>query len=147
MVEFTVKGPPVGKQRPRLGKWGVYTPSETKQYEGRLAQECVRAMRSANVKMFTAPVALFVRVRYPDNRRRDGDNVLKAAMDALNGIAYADDSLVVDGRFRLIRGSADPGVDIVIKLDEHAHAKPVKSPPKAKPSNRRVVTATEGGDE
>jgi Holliday junction resolvase RusA-like endonuclease len=46
------------------------------------------------------PVRMFVDV-YVSGRRGDGSNYLKAAEDALNGIAYDDDRQIVDARVRL----------------------------------------------
>lgn len=42
----------------------------------------------------TGPVAVHVVATAPDRRRRDLDNLLKAALDSLNGIAWADDSQI-----------------------------------------------------
>jgi len=41
-------------------------------------------------------VAVFIGVRFPDNRRRDLDNVLKALLDSFTGILWADDSQIDD---------------------------------------------------
>jgi len=45
------------------------------------------------VTPITGPVAVFIDV-YRPRRRGDLDNILKAALDALNGIAYRDDEQV-----------------------------------------------------
>lgn len=46
-----------------------------------------------DVRPITGPVAVFIDV-YRPRRRGDLDNVLKAVLDALNGIAYRDDEQV-----------------------------------------------------
>ena len=91
-VTFTIYGKPQGKQRPRLGKHGVYTPKATKRYEQSIAWGYL-ATRSG---MISGPVRLRVECYFPDLRRRDIDNVVKCIMDGLNGIAYKDDSQVVE---------------------------------------------------
>ena len=39
---------------------------------------------------------LTVQLWFPDRRRRDADNAAKTIMDALNGIAWGDDSQVAE---------------------------------------------------
>ena len=46
-----------------------------------------------DVRPVTGPVAVFVDV-YRPRRRGDLDNILKAILDALNGVAYRDDEQV-----------------------------------------------------
>lgn len=94
---FEVPGLPVGKERPRLGKWGVYTPPRTVEYE-RKVKLCALA---GGVRKLKGPVRLACVFFVPDRRRRDGDNMWKAVADALNEVAYDDDSQVVEWSGRL----------------------------------------------
>lgn len=112
-LQFTVPGEPQGKGRPRFTRQGrAYTPAKTVEYEQRIAGLAEAAMRP-----FAGPTALpcYVRVdvhkgipkswtRARRIRALDGlevpgkpdlDNVAKAVLDALNGVAYADDAQVV----------------------------------------------------
>ena len=43
----------------------------------------------------TEPVAVTIRLYFGNRRRRDLDNGIKAILDGLNGIAWADDAQVV----------------------------------------------------
>ena len=53
------------------------------------------------VRRYTCRLSVFIDVHPPDKRRRDIDNVIKAALDALAyGGAYADDSQVEDLHIR-----------------------------------------------
>jgi crossover junction endodeoxyribonuclease RusA len=115
LYAFTVPGPPVGKERPRLGKGRVYTPSRTKAYEQRVQAYALQAQ----VKPIKGPVKMEIHCYYPDARRRDIDNTSKAAMDALNGIAYADDSQVAEllTTKRIDRG--DPRIEIRLAPQEN----------------------------
>lgn len=96
------------KRRPRVsGRGGaprVYTPPETAAEE----REIARLYKGGKA---TGPVRVTIRASLPLPKSRpkrvesepctvkpDIDNVAKAVLDALNGIAYEDDSQVVDLR-------------------------------------------------
>lgn len=104
---FTIPGEPTGKGRPRITKWGAHTPEKTVLYEN-LVKTCYEGGK------YEGAVAIYVRAYYAipksttkkaraeiDNMERfptkkpDCDNVLKIIADALNGIAYHDDSQIV----------------------------------------------------
>jgi crossover junction endodeoxyribonuclease RusA len=90
---FTVPGKPVPKGRPRVFRnGGVATPKATVAFE-----HLVRlTAKVARIPKLTGRVALECRFFMPDARRKDGDNLLKAVADSLNGVAYDDDSQVVE---------------------------------------------------
>lgn len=46
------------------------------------------------VKPYTGRLMLIISVHPPDNRRRDLDNILKALLDAMEGMLYEDDSQI-----------------------------------------------------
>ena len=115
MTSFTVHGEPQGKARPRAVKQSgivrVYTPQKTKDYE----REIAAVYRTQCSGMFSGAVAIEIHAYYGIPKRTsrkkvldmisdkerpikkpDGDNVAKAVCDALNGVAYKDDSQVVD---------------------------------------------------
>ncbi len=96
-LSFTVSGAPVGKQRPRVvrGRNGgirTYTPRKTVTYERLVAAEALAA--GARRGKLLPPYSLEVCIWWPDHRRRDADNVLKAVGDALNGVVWEDDCQV-----------------------------------------------------
>ena len=100
MTTLIIPGPVVPKERPRVVNGHAYTPSRTRVYE-----KAVRILAGAQWREpLAGPVEVEVCVWMPDYRRRDLDNCVKAITDALNGIAYADDSQIV----RLV---ATKGVD------------------------------------
>lgn len=115
-VMFTVYGKPQPKQRPRFSKYSgvVYTPSDTHKYEARVR----KAYLDQRSKMITESGAVWAIIKcyFPipksatkrrremmmQGRRRpttrtsgDADNLAKSILDALNGVAYKDDSQVV----------------------------------------------------
>ena len=93
-VTFVVPGPPQPKQRARRGPNGRwYTPRATAAYEAAVGW----AAREAGIRHpCTGPVRLGVNLWFPDRRRRDVDNVAKSVLDALNGVAWNDDSQVAE---------------------------------------------------
>jgi crossover junction endodeoxyribonuclease RusA len=114
-VVFEVPGEPVPKGRPRLGKGGnVYTPKKTKAYERKVALIATIARQSAHRKPFTGPVGISVVLRFKTKRRIDLDNCLKALMDSLNGVLYADDSQVMEMQVSKVIGSDEPGAHVVV---------------------------------
>jgi len=110
ILDFFVPMPkPVAKARPRFTRTGVaYTPKETADAERYVAMMARRAIRaSAMAPCF--PVAedavgmgIYVilqrpkgcKKKYPTGRP-DWDNYAKLVCDALNGVAYKDDSQIV----------------------------------------------------
>lgn len=107
ILSFEVPGVPVGKARPRVTRNGTYVPKRTKQY-----MDTIREAYGWRY-LFDGPVFMEVYAWFPMPKRMtkrdrkrieeldylythkpDGDNVLKAVKDALNGMAYADDAQV-----------------------------------------------------
>jgi Holliday junction resolvase RusA-like endonuclease len=113
-ITIVIGGEPVAKGRPRMTRKGfVYTPAATRKYEahGRLAAQL--AMNGRPPINVPVQVEIVIDLPVPASwpaKRRDGalrghirpttrpdtDNYVKAALDAVNAIVVADDSLVVD---------------------------------------------------
>ena len=108
-IIFTVPGVPQGKGRPRVTSNGTFTPKKTRDYEKKV-RDCYIAQGGqmfpddtplfANITaIFPIPSSLSKKRRALFNGKRhckkpDADNVAKAILDALNGVAYRDDSAV-----------------------------------------------------
>ena len=111
MAVFTIHAAPVGKARPRVTTHGTYTPKKTRDYE-----QLVRLEYAKQCGEYFGEKALIVDIiaNYPIPKSKpktirqemqpgkirptskpDCDNIAKAVLDALNGIAYHDDSQVV----------------------------------------------------
>lgn len=103
MIAFRVDGAPVPKARPRLGRGGnVYTPRSTHNYEASVVQ-AFRDAYPAHTADVLAGCALSVFIEFvcagkgPAHEiRGDVDNMTKAVLDALNRVAYPDDTQVVE---------------------------------------------------
>ena len=108
---FTVKGQPKGKGRPRFTKNGhVYTPESTRIYEEEIKlrykekfkDEMLDGNIAVEVFINKKPASYLGISKYNKllgkycNIKPDTDNVVKAVLDALNGVAYADDKNVVE---------------------------------------------------
>ena len=117
-VVFEVPGEPIGKARPRVVDGRAYTPNKTKAYEQavRLAYKQAVKDRPEGERFWGADVMLSVQIaafyqvpkkvsremkaamlKHKERPRKkpDLDNVLKIVSDALNGLAYHDDSQIV----------------------------------------------------
>jgi len=99
-LSFVVDGKPQCKQRARRGKsrsqggkggrW--YTPRETVVYENTISAAALAAMAVAGIgRRYPGWVSASVHCYFPDAHRRDVDNVLKAVLDGMKDVVYADD--------------------------------------------------------
>lgn len=130
MIRFTVPGVPQGKGRPRVTARGgfarVYTPSKTVAYEGLIAIAGREAMEAASP--YAGPVcveatAVFAIPASWSKRRKaeaqwhtskpDGDNIVKALGDGLNGVAWRDDSQVASWKIIKVYGDT-PGLHVTV---------------------------------
>ncbi len=114
---FRVNGIPQGKARPRFTKAGrSYTPAKTRRYEQDVRDT---ALKAAAIQGYTkhskdTPLAACISAWFPvpaswpkkkraaamagdiyPTAKPDADNIAKAVLDALNGIAFHDDKQVV----------------------------------------------------
>ncbi len=88
---FTVPGQPVPKGRPRSGPTGFYTPAKTRTAERTVGLYALAEMRAP----LTEPLRVELRFHAKDKRRVDVDNLAKLVLDAMNGVAWRDDSQIV----------------------------------------------------
>ena len=113
-LTFTVLGEPKGKARARVTRFGAYTPEATAMYENLVKIEYRQQLRDYRfpdnmplrmkvVAEFTIPAssskAKRIQMLNGTNRptkKPDWDNVGKIVSDALNKIAYKDDSQIVE---------------------------------------------------
>lgn len=111
-MEFEILGKPMGKGRPRLGKYCTYTPTKTANYE-----TLVKYIFSNKFKNFK-PMEGIVKAKiiaefsvpksYSKKKKNellatgsytkkpDCDNIAKIILDSLNGLAYKDDSQIAE---------------------------------------------------
>lgn len=112
MIRFEVLGEPVAKQRPRVTRSGIaYTPSKTVNYETvvrytyqskyALQEPILGRIEASITAVFPVPksyskkkTAVLLAGHNNYDKKPDCDNLAKIILDALNGIAYKDDSQV-----------------------------------------------------
>ena len=108
---FTVPGEPEGKARPKVNTKTktAYTPQKTRTYEAKI-RGCYSLQGGGKYEgAVKVKVTAFFRIpkKYTKKEREliqagkllptkkpDGDNIVKAVLDALNGLAYDDDKQV-----------------------------------------------------
>lgn len=110
-INFTVDMLPTGKARPRVGKFGMYTPKKTHDAEVVIAREAAKHM--GLMPPSTSNLVMMVSITFPipasyrgakramaesgqllPGKKPDIDNVVKLAADSLNGVVYVDDAQV-----------------------------------------------------
>lgn len=132
IVSFTIPGPPKGKARARTLKTGhSYTPADTVQYQNLV--KLVFRERVDNWVSWEGEVELTIWAYFPIPKatskrkqilmlggqmrpkvRPDVDNIAKIIMDALNGIAYRDDSQIVNAHIYKQYGDV-PKVEVYLR--------------------------------
>lgn len=114
-IRIEIPGKPVGKARPRVTTRGgyarAYTPERTREFENRIKAAYIEKYGRTKligplaidvIACFEPPVSTSKKKRrqmldgdIPYIKKPDLDNIVKAVLDALNGIAYDDDSYVI----------------------------------------------------
>lgn len=133
-VSFTIPGTPVAKSRPRFASRGrfmqAYTPEKTLNYENLVkisypGGKLSGAIEATIYLFFPIPKSTSKKkaedmrsLRILHTKKPDADNCVKAILDALNNIAYDDDSQVA-----MVRAykyySDEPKADVVLaEIDE-----------------------------
>jgi Holliday junction resolvase RusA-like endonuclease len=113
MIKLIIPGEPMGKGRPRLGKYGTHTPAKTQNYEN-LVKEMFVISKQVSIPdrpQLKAIIDCFYSIPQSASKKKhelmfsnyirptktpDCDNVAKIILDSLNKVAYADDSQVVE---------------------------------------------------
>ncbi len=134
-IFFSIPGEPKGKGRPRFSRKGkfvkIYTPEETTNYEDHVRNEYRKA---AHGQIFTGEVhmeidcyfsipkstskkktALMVSGEIRPTKKPDADNVAKIVADALNNVAYKDDTQIVELIVRRWYTDGFASVDVLLR--------------------------------
>jgi Holliday junction resolvase RusA-like endonuclease len=118
-VRFVVEGRPVPKARPRMARSGhVYTPTKTVEAEQVIAEAYAMASMATHGKIVKMVGDVEIRMGFmmPDRRRSDWDNLAKLVCDALNGVAYDDDTQIVNAQ--IFKSTSNFGATTVILIGE-----------------------------
>lgn len=132
MINLTIPGNPVGKQRARVTRQGhAFTPVKTVNYETLIRE--LFAVQYPNHAPWSGSIEISIKafflipksvskkrraemetesVRYP--HKSDWDNIGKIVSDGLKGLAYDDDCLITNGHVEK-RYSPRPRVEIELE--------------------------------
>lgn len=130
IIHFIVPGQPVGKARARVGRFRTYTPENTVNYENLVKSAAFDAMNGSAPMDGMLQVGITAYMQMPKASKKrtelmlsgdirpakkpDIDNIIKSALDALNGVAFLDDKQVVT-LFARKYYSDTPRLEIAIK--------------------------------
>ena len=110
-IRLEISGIPAGKGRPRFTRRGhAYTPEQTSEYEGRVAAAFYNSREKAFQKGTPIIVDVIAKMPIPKStskkkrlemlerekmlKKPDIDNIVKAVLDGLSGLAFPDDNQV-----------------------------------------------------
>ncbi|MBY0355648.1 MAG: RusA family crossover junction endodeoxyribonuclease [Rickettsiales bacterium] len=152
-IRITLAEIPVAKGRGKVGvnratgRGMIFTPAKTKAYESKLRDAASDAM--AGLPPFDEPLAVYVDAFVPvppswsqrkqvaalagvlhPQSRPDLDNYVKAALDALNGVVYRDDNLVIEMTARK-QYSSTPRIEIEVMPLSHQKRMGLLTAPKS----------------
>lgn len=131
---FVIPGEPVAKGRPRMTRTGhAYTPSKTRLYEEHIRDLWKKKtvaepptglpLRVCVDAFFPIPKSMSKKNRKaldgaPHTKKPDADNVAKAVLDALNGLAFDDDSRICDLTITKRYALDNPRVEVTLEWED-----------------------------
>ena len=134
-IDLVIEGEPVGKGRPRVTSKGsfahAYTPSRTKNYEKLIQNTYLNKytyedtlqgpIKAELIAYFPIPESiskkkkeLLLKNYEKHTKKPDIDNVIKSVFDALNNLAFVDDSNIIQVEAKK-RYSDNPRVELHLK--------------------------------
>ena len=117
-LKFEIPGSPIGQGRPKFstinGHAVAYDPEKSRNYKAYVKLLATQAMKDSGFTMIDGPCCLDIMAFFEvpkskskkfkerallglerPTKKPDIDNIVKALQDALNGLAYKDDSSIV----------------------------------------------------
>lgn len=133
MINLIIPGEPTAKGRPRLGKGFTYTPPKTVNYETLVKELFIISKQEKLSGMLEVTIECYFSIPKSTStknnllmkaeiirpvKKPDLDNLAKICLDALNKLAYEDDSQVVSLLIKKFY-SEKPRVEILITEINH----------------------------
>lgn len=129
-MHFVFNVEPTAKGRPRMGRYGVYTPTKTRNAEDEIVQDLMLS-KERPLKPTGDPVIVHINFTLsmpkswsqkkrsafktlPHTSRPDLDNLIKLVTDSANGILYLDDSQIVELHARKSWGE-EGQIELIVK--------------------------------
>lgn len=115
-MKLKIELEPVPQSRPRFTRGRCYEPARMRAYKRAIADAARAAMDGAAPTTAAVSVAIRFWRKFAATSRRYGDldNLMKAVLDGLNGVAFADDSQVISATLEKLQ-SPEPRLEIEIK--------------------------------
>lgn len=133
-IDLWITMEPQPKQRPRVKRNGhAYTPVETVRAERMIRHEVMHAYPA--LLPSKRDIGMCLDFYLPNYKRMDWDNLGKLVSDALNGVAYVDDSQILecvvrkhypDAKVQGLRGMRDRKSGDPLTYDGEPHNKGVR---------------------
>ena len=105
IIHFSIDTKPIPQARPRVGRFNTYEPERCTNYKSLISWSAKKAMTGKSP--LTAPIRIVIKIfrnQSPTSKQYgDWDNHAKSVCDALNGIVFADDAQIVDGRVQMFK--------------------------------------------
>jgi len=134
IFSFEINEKPIGKERPRVNtKTGkVYTPTKTSSFEDKV-KWAFRSKYNIDMEPSTEPFKALIIAEFEPpkslskkkkenlildgdyTKKPDVDNIAKIILDSLNGLAYKDDSQVIN--LEVIKRYSDENM-VIVRLEE-----------------------------
>lgn len=129
-IHLEIPGKPMGKQRPKFWNGHAATPTKTVNYETLVKELYITNKLSMLEGAIMADIDIYYDIPKSTSKKKkelmlkneilpckkpDIDNILKIIFDALNGIAYKDDSQIIQVRCAKLY-SENPRV--IVELEE-----------------------------
>lgn len=126
ILHLVIPGEPIAQERHRWGRGHNYDPNarDKKNFQWQVKAACPMLERQSGrlgIEIYVWSSKRPVKKRATGKMvfQTDWDNYAKFYCDALNGLAWDDDSQIEDGRVVVTRNSEDPRVKILLwKLED-----------------------------
>lgn len=129
-MRLTLSYPPTANNLKAIVRGRMVKTAEARRYFQRVALEA----RTQGARPLAGPLCVSV-TAYRPRRAGDLDNVLKASLDALKGIAWEDDSQIVELQALRLDDRANPR--LVVTVEELPVSAPAPTPPERPSAKRR----------
>lgn len=132
-ISLVVPGECVPKSRPRISKYGAYTPKKTKDYEQHVRNHVRMYMRQQGLQQLEGALCMRIKIyrkmpksmtkgnqalalleQWLPKTKPDLDNYIKAILDASNGVLFYDDSAICELHAKKVY-SNNPRVEMTIE--------------------------------
>lgn len=122
-IRLTLSYPPYTNAQYTHARNGqVVLAPEVKEYRARAGWEAKAQMKEAEAEMATGELEVTINL-YRPRKSGDSDGAIKQLLDALNGIAYLDDSQIV--RYEVVRGDDPARPRVEVEIQEVSHDKSI----------------------